>query len=259
MSLEKIYQLRADESQLLYSGLIEEQTIEVREWQQYRWLHIGDDSVQTLMLMNATEQIVLPNIQALLSVLLFCPSATRLLNLGLGGASLERYLDSKWPDIKIRSVESNEQIIQLAKDYFYLPERVDVIHDSAESFLSSYDDLYDIILCDIFVADMQADCLFDNDFYTNIDNCLDKAGVMAINILPEAEDDVIKVLLPMKNHFDYIYLLEFPDYMNVIIFASRDKLPDRVELKKMAEGLFEKTDLDLRALPDRLNIILETI
>ncbi len=259
MSLEKIYELKPDESQLLYSGELEKKIIEVREWREYRWLHIGDDSVQALMLLNAIDQVVLPNIQALLSVLLFCPSAKHVLNLGLGGASLERYLNSSWPEIRIRSVESNEQVIQLAKDYFNLPESIDVIGDSAENFLSTHNDIYDIILCDIFVADTQASCLYDNDFYANIYNCLDKEGVLAINILPESEEDVINVLLPIKNHFDYIYLLEFPDYTNAIIFASCRKLPDMLELKMRANDLFEKTDLDLRDIPERLNIILETI
>ncbi len=259
MSLEKIYQLKPDESQLLYSDVIGKQSIEVRQWQGYRWLHIGDESVQALMLLNAIDQVILPNIQALLSVLLFCPSAKQVLNLGLGGASLERYLDSRFSGIKIRSVESNEQVIQLAKDYFHLPENIDVIDDSAENFLSTHNDIYDIILCDIFVADTQASCLYDNDFYANIYNCLDKEGVLAINILPESEEDVINMLLPIKNHFDFIYLLEFPDYTNAIIFASCRKLPDIVELQARAKELFEKTDLDLRELPERLNIILETI
>ena len=259
MSLEKIYQLTPDESQLLYSGEIDNQSIEVRQWQQYRWLHIGDDSVQTLMLLDALDQVALDNIQALLTTLLFCPSAKCLLNLGLGGASIERYLHLKRPEIEVRSVESNEYVIQLAKEYFHLPEAIDIVHDSAENFLSKHNNVYDIILCDIFVADTQASCLYDNDFYADVSKCLDKAGVLAINILPESQEDVINMLLPLKNHFDHIYLLEFPDYMNAIVFASRDKLFDIDRLKTRANNLFEQTGLDLRALPERINILLETI
>jgi spermidine synthase len=177
----------------------------------------------------------------------------------LGGASIERYLDSKKPEIKIRAVESNGQVIQIAKDYFYLPKTVDVIHKSAEHFLLNNKEIYNIILCDIFVADKQASCLYDNDFYANINRCLDKKGVLAINILPESEEDVIKVILAMKNYFDYIYLLEFPDFSNAIIFASCQKLPDSTELQNRADELFEKTDLDLRDIPDRLNVLLETV
>ena len=259
MSLEKIYQLKSDESQLLYSGLIDDQKIEVREWENYRWLHLSDHSVQTLMLTDAVNQVALPNIQALLAVLLFCPSSKRLLNFGLGGASLERYLTSKWPEIDITSVESNRQIIQLAKEFFNLPKSINVIHDSAENFISKHSDNYDIILCDIFVADIQASCLYDRNFYENISHCLDKTGVLAINILPESEEDVVNVLLPLKNYFDHIYLLEFPDFSNAIIFASCERIPDRAELIRRADDLLKKTGLDLRDIPERLNVILETI
>jgi spermidine synthase len=259
MSLEKIYQLEADESERLYSAQINDETVEVRQWQEYRWLHLSDKSIQSLMQLDAKDDVILPNIQALLSVFLFCPSAKRLLNLGLGGASLERYLDSKWPDIAIRSVESNVQVIQLAKDYFCLPESVDVIADSADHFLTNHNEIYDIILCDIFVADMQASCLYDNEFYANISKCINKEGVLAINILPDSEEDVVNILLPMKNYFDYLYLLEFPDYSNAIIFASKKKIPNRAELYKQAEELLNSTKLDLTNIPERLNVLLETV
>ena len=259
MSLEQIYELKPEESELLYSVSDAEEIIEVRQWQQYRWLHLGDRSVQALMMTDAVEQVVLPNIQALLAVLLFCPEPKRLLNLGLGGASLERYLDSKWPGVQITSVESNKQIIELAKDYFYLPEKIDVKHEQADRFVKKNTQTYEIILCDIFVADNQASCLYDESFYANISKCIDENGILAINILPESEEDVVNVLLPMKNYFAYLYLLEFPDFSNAIIFASCKKIPDSDELVKRAETLFEKSQLDLRDIPDRLNVLLETV
>lgn len=259
MSLEEIYQLNPDESDLLYSTPDSEELLEVRQWQQYRWLHIGDKSVQALMKTDVIEQLVLPNIQALLAVLLFCPKPKHLLNLGLGGASLERYMDSYWPEVQITSVESNKKIIQLAKEYFYLPKNVDVWHDFADNFMQKQTKCYDIILCDIFIADNQANCLYEENFYKNISNNISKKGILAINTLPESEEDVVNVLLPIKNYFNHLYLLEFPDYSNAIIFASGKKIPDNDELNKRAEMLFEHTQLDLRDIPDRLNVLLETV
>ncbi len=259
MTLEKIYELEANESQLLYSGKIDDESIEIREWQHFRWLHIGDNSVQALMHLDNPEHLALPNIQALLAVLLFCPAPKRLLNLGLGGASLERFLDSNFPELVIKSVEFNEQVIQLAKNYFNLPDAVDIVHDSAEHFVSIEEDIYNIILCDIFVADKQDSCLYKDGFYADIYKCTDENGVLAINILPESEEDVVNVLLPIKNYFDYIYLLQFSDFENAIIFASRHKLPEKTLLQKRAEALLEKTNLDLKDIPDRLNVLLETV
>ncbi len=259
MSLEQIYDLKPEESELLYTASGIREVIEVRQWQQYRWLHLGDKSVQALMKTDAVEQVVLPNIQALLTTLLFCPKPERLLNLGLGGASLERYIDVNWPEVQLTSVESNKKIIELAKDYFYLPEKVDVKHKSAEQFVKANTQTYDIILADIFVAANQASCLYDERFYASISKCINETGVLAINILPESEEDVVNVLFPMKNYFGYLYLLEFPDFSNAILFASCKKIPDSDELIKRAEALFEKSQLDLRDIPERLNVLLETV
>lgn len=259
MSLEQIYDLKPEESELLYSASDAGEIIEVRQWQQYRWLHLGDTSVQALMKTDAVEQVILPNIQALLAVLLFCPKPARLLNLGLGGASLERYMDVNWPEVQLTSVESNNKVIELAKDYFHLPEKVDVKHEPADQFVQEHTQDYDIVLADIFVAANQAGCLYDESFYANISRCIEETGVLAINILPESEEDVVNILLPMKNYFSYLYLLEFPDFSNAIIFASGKKIPNNDELNKRAEALFEKSQLDLRGIPERLNVLLETV
>jgi spermidine synthase len=166
MSLEKIYQLQPDESNLLFSCEINGESIEVREWQQFRWLHLSDNSVQSLIHLDAIEQVALPNIQALLATLLFCPRPKSLLNLGLGGASLERYLVANRPGLKIQSVESNELVIKIAQDYFYLPKTIDVVHDAAEKYISNCHDTFDIILCDIFAVNFAAS--FGDNFSARI-------------------------------------------------------------------------------------------
>ena len=259
MSLEEIYDLKPDESQLLFSSDNPAEIIEVREWQQFRWLHLGDRSVQAVMQTNEPEQIMLPNIQAMLVALLFNPEPERLLNLGLGGASLERYLCAQWPELKVTSVESNKKIIELAEQYFYLPDEIEVKHELADRFIKSCSESYDIALCDIFVADNQASCLYDKNFYENMSKCINANGILAINILPESEEDVVNVLLPIKDYFDYLYLLEFPDFSNAVIFASRQKIPGVDVLCKRAEELNKNTLLDLTALPENIHVLLETV
>ena len=118
---------------------------------------------------------------------------------------------------------------------------------------------YDIILCDIFIDEEHPACLYESDFYADVFNCLDKTGVLAINLLPESEEDVVEILLPMKNYFNHISLLEVTDHTNAIIFASSRKLPDTLELETAANALFEQTELDLRDVPQRINRLLETI
>lgn len=255
--LEKIYDLSPEQSRVLLSEVLDEQLIEVREFENYRWLQIGGDSIQALMDIDAPEQILLPNIQALLATLLFCPEPARILNLGFGCGSVERFFTEKYPVTEITSLESNAAVIELAREYFFIPNEQHIVNTAAETFLATSSNAYDIILCDIFEDEEHPACLYAPEFYQNVFNCLDKRGVLAINLLPESEDDVLSILLAMKNYFDHVSLLEVPNHFNAILYASNFRLPDTAALDVAANDLLEKKKLDLRALPQRLNRLME--
>ena len=255
--LEEIYDLSPEQSQLLHSEVLGEQFIEVREFQNYRWLQIGGDSIQGLMNVNSPEQILLPNIQALLATLLFCPKPLRVLNLGFGCGSIERFFIAQYPELEITSLEASAEVIRLAKDYFFFRNEQSIVYSSAEEYLSNKNKAYDIVLCDIFEGEEHPACLYDSVFYANIATHLDETGVLAINLLPESEDDVLIIFSAMKNHFNHISLLEVPNHFNAIIFASNHKLPGSMELETAAHDLYEETGLDLKALPQSLNRLME--
>lgn len=255
--LEKIYDLSPEQSQVLHSELIGEQLIEVREYEHYRWLEIGGDSIQGLMDMNSPSQILLPNIQALLATLLFCPEARRVLNLGFGCGSIERFFIDKLPAIEITSLEPVEPVIRIAKEFFFTSDEHLIVNSLAEDFLTDVKTRYDIILCDIFNDEVHPACLYDDNFYKRLANCLDEKGVLAINLLPESEDDVLDILLPMKNYFANIALLEVPNHFNAIVYASSFKLPETTALESLANQCLKQTSLDLRELPQRLNRLME--
>jgi len=86
--LEKINQLKPEQSLLLHSELVGDQRVEIREYENLRWMSIGGNSVQSLIDMEAPEQILLPNLQAMLAAFLFCENPAGLLNLGFGGGHL---------------------------------------------------------------------------------------------------------------------------------------------------------------------------
>ena len=257
--LEKIYDLAPEQSQILQTEFVDDQLIEVREFENYRWLQIGGDSIQGLMDMNSPSQILLPNIQALLTTLLVCPEPRQLLNLGFGCGSIERFCIDRLSDVEITSLETSESVIQLAKEFFFIGvgEGCQIINTSAEVFLDNEKKAYDIILCDIFNDEEHPACLYDATFYKNLDNCLDDKGVLAINLLPESEDDVLDILLSMKNYFDNISLLEVPNHFNAILFASNSRLPEAAELETRANKCLNQTGLDLSDLPQRLNRLME--
>ena len=255
--LEKIYDLSPEQSHVLHSEWVGEQLIEVREYKNYRWLQIGGDSIQGLMAVDSPSQILLPNIQALLVTLLFCPKPKQLLNLGFGCGSIERFCIDKLPDVEITSLESSVSVIQLAKEFFFIGQGCQIVNDAAETFLVNENEVCDIILCDIFNDEEHPACLYEDSFYKNLFNCLDDKGVLAINLLPESEEDILDILLPMKTHFNNISLLEVPNHFNAILFASNFSLPATEALETLAEKCLNQTGLDLRVLPQRLNRLME--
>ena len=255
--LEKIYDLASEQSQIVHVELVGDQLIEVCEFENYRWLQIGGDSIQGLMNINSPSQILLPNIQALLTTLLLCSKPRQLLNLGFGCGSVERFCIEKLPDMVITSVESTEVIIQLAKEFFFIGDECQIINTSAEVFLTNEKRSYDIILCDIFNYEEHPVCLYDDAFYKNMNNSLNDEGVLAINVLSESEHNMLCILSLMKNYFDNISYLEVPDYFNVILFASNFRLPEITDLEIHAEQYLNKTGLDLRDLTKKLNRVVE--
>ena len=254
--LEKIYNLAPEQSQILHAEFARDQLIEVCEFENYRWLQIGGDSIQGLMDVDLPSRILLPNIQALLTTLLFFSRPRQLLNLGFGCGSIERFCIDKLPDVVITSIEKTELVIQLAKEFFFIGDEFQIINTPAEVFLTNEKKYYDIILCDIFNDEEHPTCLYSDGFYKSMGNCLNDEGVLAINLLPKTEDDMFNILSLMKNYFDNISLLEVPDHFNVILFASNSRLPETIELETRADICFNKTGLDLRDLPQKLNRLI---
>jgi len=253
--LEKIHQLNPEQSLLLYSELVGDQRVEIREYENLRWMTSGGHSVQSLIDMEAPEQILLPNLQAMLAAFLFCEKPENILNLGFGGGAFERFLTAKLPELEITSVESNQEVIRLAKEYFCLPAHCQLINDYAERYLAHTQEQCDIILCDIFAGEKHPDCLYDTNFYADAFRWLKDDGVLVINLLPLSEKELIEILLPIRNHFDWVLLLETPNHANIILFALYSEPPTISRLETRASELVKVLDIDLTNVPNQLKIL----
>jgi len=118
--------LLAKKHVVIYEEAIGESIVTVKETDEYRWFEFGGNVVQSLMCKKKPQQILTPVSQSLLLFLLWKKTPLKVLNLGLGGASLERTLEVI-PSTLITSVESSQAIIDMAKRYFNLPKKVHVV------------------------------------------------------------------------------------------------------------------------------------
>jgi len=230
--------------------------IQVREQGGLRWMHFGGDAIQAMLALEDQVHPIIPYQINMLVVLLLNPDPASLLNLGLGGGSFERFFSAFMPGLPLTSVELNSDVIQLQRDYFPIPGSASVIQSDAGSYLTGCAESYDVILCDIFEQADIPSSLGQDSFYADAFRLLTTNGVLAINLLPQTEAELINTLLAVRSSFDHLLLLELPDFKNILLFCLKQDPPGPSQLEQRAEALITNTGIDLshvagciRALP----------
>jgi len=240
---------------LLFSTVDAGMPVQVHEHEQERWVYTGENSILSLMRLDAPADPVLPNHVAMLAALLFSDLPESVLNLGLGTGAFERFFEDRLPDTTVASVDTSEVMIDIARRFFTLrPDRA-IVNQTAEQFLASHDRRYGLILCDIFCGDRHPDCLTDEAFYSDAARCLAAGGVMAFNLSPATEQVLLDILVTMRRSFAHVVLVNLVDYGNIVVYAMQHPplLPDR--LPQRADTLGRQLRLDLADIPDRLTIL----
>ena len=240
----KIEQLLANNTTLLHQQDLDGCLLEVKETAQYRWFEYNGKSIQSLMSKAAPEKIIMPVSQSLLLFLLLDNNPTNILNLGLGGASIERALVSL-PNIKITAIDASQPIIDMAKRYFYLPNSINVYCQQAEQFVEETTIQYDVVLCDLFVGEKSPEFLFTELFYKQLSKVTSPKGVVSLNIKAQSNQQLLKMLFTIKKYFPNITLIEFEDYSNIVIMCSYQTIPNKSILQQRLLGF---TEVDLRGL-----------
>jgi spermidine synthase len=229
--------------------------VEVHEHGGDRWVYTGEDSILSLMRLDAPADPVMPNHIAMLAALLFVDRPQSILNLGFGTGAFERFFSDRLPDTNIVSVDTSRTLVELAREYFAIARDQPVTIRPAEQFLHDNTQGFDLILCDIFQGDRHPDCLSDPDFHADAARSLEAGGIMAINLSPATEQALLEILLPMRRSFRHVMLVNLVDYGNVVVFAMQHVPVESHELRKRAEQIAEQLRLDLRHIPERLSAL----
>ena len=104
--------------------------------------------------------------------------------IGLGGGSLSTYYGRAMPDVVIDTVELDQRVIDVAKEFFALREtkRVRYIAADGRVFLHRSKDRYDLILLDAYRGGYVPFHLLTREFYTLVKNRLAPGGAAAFNV-----------------------------------------------------------------------------
>lgn len=203
----------------------ETSVIQIRESSGFRWLYTGGEAIQSIIEIKDPQKLLLPVPKALLVALLWLPQKARVLNLGVGGGTIENALASI-NTVQITSIEANPQIIAFAKQYFNFPKKLKIIERCAFKFLLEERQYYDLISVDLFNEELMPHFCSSKDFYRTLAIRLSSKGVAAINLYPKNEEELLNILLLNKSLFSNIALIKFDKYKNIVLLLSNHTFPD---------------------------------
>ncbi len=219
----------------------------------YLSLGFGSRAVQSKMLKSAPAHLVLAYLRAMPLALLLNPSAHKVLNLGLGGGVLHRYLRTQeFCRLDVTSIETNVQVIELARNRFGLSKSEAIVHADAEGFLRQDQDSYDIVFCDLCTDQGMPGCMRQESFYRHCRKRLLRGGIMAVNLLSDDKEELLPILLSMRRHLPSGYLLPIRGHGNTLVFAGYSPLRDVATLRGSANSASDELKLDLGEAVDSL-------
>jgi spermidine synthase len=159
--------------------------VEISEEDGIRYLHLGTDTVQSGMRVSAPDELVLAYTRSMMSFLLFASPPQRVVSIGLGGGSVNKWIYRHFPDTQQLAVELNPQVIEIARRYFCVPaddERFAIVQADGAKWVAEHADSADLILVDGYDGVALVDELATTEFYAACARALSSHGVLVVNL-----------------------------------------------------------------------------
>jgi spermidine synthase len=155
----------------------------------------------------------------MLAALSFNPCVLRVLNLGVGAGTVERYFKATDASVELVSVERHAGVVDLAREYFHLTDSP-VILASAEHSLHGSREHFDVVLCDLFERQQPADCLQSSVFIRQIANTLSpERGTAVFNLVSGDQQNLLNTLKRIREHLPWTRLATVGDRGNLVVFC----------------------------------------
>ena len=217
-----------------------------------RYLHFGTEWVQGAMRIRKPDWPELEYAQQMMAWMLFIEQPRKIVQLGLGSATLTKFCYRQFPEATVTAVELNESVLAICASMFKLPpndERLNVVQMDALDFVNdaSNHGVYDVIQCDLYDATARGPVLDTPEFYRACNDCLADGGIMTVNLFGD-HPSFAKNIKAMKFAFDEVICLPEVHDGNVVAlcFNKRPAL-DFEQLKARAEQIVATTKLPAKS------------
>ncbi|MFZ5502847.1 MAG: fused MFS/spermidine synthase [Pseudomonadota bacterium] len=231
--------------------------IDISEQAGVRYLHFGSSWIQGAMRIARPWNLELEYTREMMAALLLRDAPGKVLLIGLGAASLTKFLYRHYPRAHLTVVEIEPRVIAAARHFFKLPQddqRIHLVTGCGAEFVLGTDKKFDLILVDGFNEHAHPGALNTLPFYQACRSRLSDQGLLAVNLLGLCRG-VMGGYTHILDAFDARGLM-FPscESGNTIAFAAEGEAVDLSfgELKENALILKQQTGLNLLPTLTRL-------
>ncbi len=248
-------------------------SIDISEQAGVRYLHFGSEWVQGAMRIHRPWALELAYTREMMAGLLLrdglaelgadgkphAPAAWpgEVLIIGLGAASLAKFVHRHCPQARITVVEIAPAVVAAARQFFKLPmedERFGIEIGCGARWLETDPTRYDYILVDGFDQHARAGALDTLPFYQQARQRLSEQGLLAVNLFGRARGFKASAGRLLQAFDDRVLAFPSCDSGNVVAFAAAGEVIARPmsELRERARVLKKATSLDLLPTISRL-------
>ena len=235
--------------------------IEIREARGVRTLHFGSDWVQGAMRISRPRDLELAYTREMMAVLMLSanwPAMPKsVLQIGLGAASLTRFIYAYLPDVHQTVVELEPVVVGAAQQAFNLPplgDRLQIEIAEGAAWIKSSTEQYDLILIDGFDAEGDTGELESLSFYQHCRARLADGGILVCNFLSRSPRFLKScIALDAAFHGQSRLLPQTPGGNVIALGAvSATAQLDEDSLRERCVKLEADTGLDLMPLVERI-------
>lgn len=232
--------------------------IQVSEERGVRFLHFGSPWVQGAMRIARPWALELEYTRELMLPLLLRAEAASwprsVLQVGLGAASITRFLHRHFPGARQTIVELSPDVVLAARHHFKLPEGPSLVMGDGADYLAATAARFDLIVVDGYDDRGRAGRLDSVPFYLDAARHLKRDGLLAVNLLTRRKSAAPAIGRMREAFEDRVLELAPSEAGNVVAICAVGARISRSidELRAAAERLRQDTGLDLRPTVARL-------
>lgn len=182
---------------------------------------------QTAVDLTQPSRLVIPYSRTMLAAAFIQPRPHRILQIGLGGGGLNRFLRIAYPGAHLQTVELDAEVLAVAKEFMdFRPDAQDeVTIEDGRAFVKKSPEKWDWIFVDAFRDGSVPAHLKTKEFYRLLQSHLAPGGVVAFNVhsgtkLFESDKATLRAVFPQVHTFHVI------GTGNVVILAFDGAAPD---------------------------------